>query len=471
VLLHQVENGGFKLRSRASLIAATVLLQAAVFGLGWFAALHVASGRLSARNLDRMVEENARTVEHFNAALSAQVTAPLEYGSTEWEAAQSLVEKHRLRAGASLFLLDMRGRVICHPALRRSPNLRQVDYSEQLITLSPGGDQVPLANLKPAGTLAGDADLLSGPATLALAYNPTARVRVVMQQPESSARAAEAAFARGLMLWGGVAGVLVLGVTVLGSVLLVRRYDTVLMRANEELELEVQRRTRRGLAIRNGVIFGLAKLADYRDTDTGRHLERICRYSELLARELEPRCPEIDTAWIERLRLASSMHDIGKVGVPDAVLLKPGSLTAAERRVMEQHPLIGADTLVAIRTRVGDDDLINMGIQVTLSHHERFDGKGYPYGLCDEQIPLAARIVALADVYDALTSSRVYKGAMDHGEAAAVIRQSRGTHFDPSVVAAFERVEAKFDAIRKDAQSLPRDWMAESIAQARKLAA
>jgi putative two-component system response regulator len=252
------------------------------------------------------------------------------------------------------------------------------------------------------------------------------------------------------MLWGGLAGVGVLLATVAGSILLVRRYDSILIRANEQLEAEAERRTRRGLAIRNGLIFGLAKLADYRDTDTGRHLERISCYCELLAAELMASCHEIDKAWVERLKLASSMHDIGKVGIPDSILLKPGPLTPDERRLMEQHPLIGADTLVAIRQRVGDDDLLNMGIQVTLSHHERFDGKGYPYKLSSEQIPLSARIVALADMYDALTSERVYKKAMSHEQATKIIRENRGSHFDPAIVDAYLRLEQQFDRTRHE---------------------
>jgi HD-GYP domain-containing protein (c-di-GMP phosphodiesterase class II) len=153
------------------------------------------------------------------------------------------------------------------------------------------------------------------------------------------------------------------------------------------------------------------------------------------------------------------MHDIGKVGIPDSILLKPGPLTPEERRLMEQHPLIGADTLVAIRQRVGDDDLLNMGIQVTLSHHERFDGKGYPYRISSDQIPLSARIVALADMYDALTSDRVYKKAMSHAQATTIIRENRGSHFDPAIVDAYMRLERQFDqthlALKPDAGQRP----------------
>ena len=438
----------FRLRNRRSLIGATVLLQALVIGLGWMATVQFASRGLGTRSHERVLDENARAAEHFSAALDVEVNGPTTPGSDAWEAAQALVEGYALPGGAFLMLLDEDGRVLCHPALRHNPNLRRLDYSEQLVTLSGDAGEVALRDLCPGVPVTGKADFLSGPVALAVLHNEAARVKIVVHQPEAGLVAAERRLTQGLQLWCGLAGLLVLGVTVAGSVVLVRRYDTFLIRANRALEREVARRTRQGLEIRNALIFGLAKLADYRDTDTGKHLERICRYCELLSLELMSVFPEIDRAWVERLKLASSMHDIGKVGIPDAVLLKPAAFTPGERRLMELHPLIGADTLIAIRRRVGDDDLLNMGVQVTLSHHERYDGRGYPYGLEGDQIPLSARIVALADMYDAMTSRRVYKEAMPHGTARDIILSNRGTHLDPRVVDAFARIEGAFDAAR-----------------------
>ncbi len=212
------------------------------------------------------------------------------------------------------------------------------------------------------------------------------------------------------------------------------------------------------LETRDVAIFAMAKLAESRDPETGAHLERVRSYSRILAQHLagmEKFRGEVDGEYIRLIYLTSPLHDIGKVGIADAILLKPGAFTPEERRLMELHPLIGADTLVQIRQRVGDDDLLNMGIQITLSHHERWDGKGYPYGLSTEQIPLAARIVALADMYDALTSKRVYKAAMTHEQAREIILKNRGTHFDARIVDAFERIRADFD--RERAAMAPRD--------------
>lgn len=441
----------FRFRSRGSLIAATVLLQALVIGLGWFATMSVTQSDVEEKAQQRLMEEGSRLAEDVSQRLRAEVQGPIIAGAASWEKAQRLIESLRLPGGAMVILLDDRGRLLCHPLARPDPS-RTLDYSETVLKVWPRGDPATLGSLKPMQAITGEADLLTGPTQLAVVHSELLGATIVVHQADAMVRASVAAITRDMQRWGGFGALGVLLLTVVGSTLLVRKYDTMLMRVNRQLELEVDRRMRRGLAIRNGMIFGLAKLADHRDTDTGRHLERICRYSELLATELLGQRGEIDRAWIERLRLASSMHDIGKVGIPDAILLKPGRLTPAEREVMETHTIIGTDTLIAIRNHTGDDDLLNMAIQVTLSHHERWDGTGYPYRLSHDQIPLAARIVALADMYDAVTSRRIYKAAMSHEEACSLILSERGTHFDPAIVDTFERIQHRFDEIRATLQ-------------------
>lgn len=231
-----------------------------------------------------------------------------------------------------------------------------------------------------------------------------------------------------------------------------KRYRDTLEQANEELNKEVSKQVRAGLSKRNALIFGLAKLADYRDTDTGAHLERIGLYARIIADALSTKYPEINAKWIDRIVLASSLHDIGKVGIPDSILLKPGRLTPEEREIMEKHALIGADTLLAIRSKLGPDEFIDMGIEIALQHHEKWDGTGYPFGLKGDDISLAARIVALADFYDAVTSKRVYKEAMSHEETADLIKSLHGTHFAPDVADAFVENQAEFNAIREHNQ-------------------
>lgn len=217
---------------------------------------------------------------------------------------------------------------------------------------------------------------------------------------------------------------------------------------------------------RDALIIRLAKMGSRHDTDAEGHHDRLGAYSMALARELVGWFPEIDESYVERLGIACALHDIGQSGVDHAILLKPTRLTPGERREMQKHPLIGADTLLDIRRQFGDDPLVNMGIQIALSHHERWDGHGYPYGLVADQIAPSARIVALADVYDALTSARVYKSAMGHAEAVELIRSGSGTQFDPAVVEAFERVGEQFESIRRRFTPADAEQSGESSAHA-----
>lgn len=209
----------------------------------------------------------------------------------------------------------------------------------------------------------------------------------------------------------------------------------------------------------NAVIFGLAKLAESRDNDTGEHLDRIRSYVLLLAKDLRSRMPKLQgNDFVHNLALASSLHDVGKVGIPDSILLKPGRLTQAERDVMELHTLIGGECLEAIQLRLGEDNpFMQLAIQIAFYHHERWDGQGYPHGLAGDKIPLAARIVAVADVYDALTSKRPYKKPLSHVESKGIILAGSGSQFDPEVVAAFLRHEDEFEAISRGQSTLSDD--------------
>lgn len=218
---------------------------------------------------------------------------------------------------------------------------------------------------------------------------------------------------------------------------------------NQGLQQQVSQREQELVKTKNAVIFGLAKLAESRDNDTGEHLERIRSYVTILANDLLNRNPHLDEAWVHNLGLASSLHDIGKVGIPDSILLKPGRLTQEEREVMELHTLIGGECLEAIQSRLGNNLFMHTAKQVAYYHHERWDGTGYPHGLTETKIPLVARIVAVADVYDALTSKRPYKQPMDHLESKAIILSGSGSQFDPEVVDAFIRHEEEFQTISR----------------------
>ncbi|MCR4415008.1 MAG: HD domain-containing protein, partial [Thermoguttaceae bacterium] len=201
---------------------------------------------------------------------------------------------------------------------------------------------------------------------------------------------------------------------------------------------------------RDVMIFALAKLAESRDPDIGAHLERMREYCRVLAEELARHRKyqaEVDGEYVQLIYLTSPLHDIGKVGVPDRVLLKPGRLDPEEFELMKAHTVLGGQTLEAAAQAHPEAQFLAMARDIALTHHERFDGRGYPQGLSGEQIPLCGRITALADVYDALTTKRVYKPGFSHQTARSIILEGCGTHFDPDIVDAFLARESDFLAI------------------------
>jgi len=206
------------------------------------------------------------------------------------------------------------------------------------------------------------------------------------------------------------------------------------------------------LETRDVAIFALAKLAESRDSDTGAHLERVQHYCRALSRWLATQDKFksiVDPEYIRLIFQTSPLHDIGKVGIPDAILLKPGRLDPYEFDIMKAHTTIAAKTLDAALIKFPGVAFLKMAKDIAETHHEKYDGAGYPHGLKGEEIPLCGRIIAVADVYDALVSKRVYKDAFSHDSARAIIEEGRGKHFDPDVVDAFLAIGDEFLDIRQ----------------------
>jgi len=221
---------------------------------------------------------------------------------------------------------------------------------------------------------------------------------------------------------------------------------------NKRLESDIRTFRKNASNAREVTILGLAKLSEYRDDDAGAHLERMREFTRILAQELSAHKKYkgyITEKYIEDIYLSSILHDIGKVGIPDAVLLKPGKLTPEEFEIIKAHSQLGGDALSEIESKIEGESFLTLAKEIAYYHHERWNGKGYPKGLAGDDIPLSARIVALADVYDALTSKRVYKSAFTHEEAIKIIVSERGRQFDPDVVDAFMARNKDFSAIRK----------------------
>ncbi len=222
-----------------------------------------------------------------------------------------------------------------------------------------------------------------------------------------------------------------------------RRLHAELERHNVQLQELVAAQVKEISDSQIAVIFALAKLSESRDDDTGKHIDRVRAICKMLAMELAANgeCPAIDDTYVENIFWASPLHDVGKVGIVDAILLKPGKLTADEFDVMMTHTIIGAKTLEAVSRQYRNNAFLNMGVEIARSHHERWDGAGYPDGLAGENIPLSARIMAVADVYDALRSERPYKTAFSHEKTRDIILEETGAQFAPLIVNAFRCAE------------------------------
>ena len=217
------------------------------------------------------------------------------------------------------------------------------------------------------------------------------------------------------------------------------------------LEHEVGKRTAEVIAIQDVTILAMASLAETRDSDTGNHIRRTQHYVKALALKLreQPRLAALlDDRYILMLFKSAPLHDIGKVGIPDRILLKPGKLTPEEFELMKTHTTLGRDAIHAAERQLGMPvEFLKLAKEIAYSHQEKWDGSGYPEGLKGEAIPLSARLMALADVYDALISRRVYKEGMPHEQALAIISAGRGQHFDPDMVDAFLAIHEEFYAI------------------------
>jgi putative two-component system response regulator len=223
------------------------------------------------------------------------------------------------------------------------------------------------------------------------------------------------------------------------NILLAHLTRLAMLSQNSVLEQVVQQRTRELSQSRLDIVQSLGRAAEFRDNETGEHVMRMSHASALLARSIgwdRQRC--------ELMLHASPMHDVGKIGIPDRILLKPGPLTPEERKVMQTHPTVGAAILAG-----GASDLMVMAREIAIAHHEKWDGSGYPHGLAGESIPEAARIVAVSDVFDALTSARPYKAAWSVGDAVTYMRSHAGSHFEPRLIEHFVALVPEIQRIRE----------------------
>ncbi len=226
-----------------------------------------------------------------------------------------------------------------------------------------------------------------------------------------------------------------------------KKYSDELIKYSDQLEEMVKEKTKELLLTRDVTIEALGTLAEYRDPETGGHIKRTMNYVRLLAERLQshPRFREFLTAsMIENLWKSAPLHDVGKVGVPDSILLKPGKLTPEEFEEIKKHTIYGRDALNVSAYKLGPGSFLSIAQEMAYTHHEKWNGSGYPQGLKGTEIPVPGRLMAVADVYDALISQRVYKPAFPHEKAVEIIKEDSGKAFDPDVVSVFLEFEDEF---------------------------
>jgi len=441
-----------RIKSRFFFIALLVASQAACLGFGivW------ATGWLW-RNFenvvyDYVIVDGESVAQGIALKVSDMRLKNVRPGSNDWKRLQKLCEEEAIPYNG--FVCIMRrdnGAMLCHPKLKQDPGLLRLFPGKGLLINNHGS--APISEMVRKSEAAGEQVVtgkveLDGDVHVFTGFSlPRIDAILAVYQSDMAIDLFIASTIKPVMQVGYLLAAFIVGATAFIAVFLTNRYEAALADANGRLEDQVQQRTRSLVRTRDAVVFGLAKLAESRDRDTGEHLERIRSYVTVLATELAKANPEINHRFVADLAVASSLHDIGKVGISDAVLLKPGPLSPSERSAMEMHTTLGSECLAAIQKKLGEDDFLELAQQIAAAHHENWDGSGYPHGIQGKHIPLAARIVALADVYDALTSVRPYKGPVGHVEAREWIVSRYAQQFDPAVVEAFVEREADFQRV------------------------
>jgi len=409
------------------------------------------------------LEDNRLIAKQFGRLIEEMDLNQIPLVSERWERLQNAVEGISLPNNGFVCVVDSRsGKLLCHPEMRQNPGMSEI--ATGLMAISANGDSI-VSQVTPLKDAAGPVAMGEDDTQLVAARRlPRLNANVLVHQRLNDIKATAQERSQAVYGIGVPVSCMIIGFSALGCWLWMTFYDSRLEKKNASLEESLDQSNQSLTRTRNAVIFGLAKLAENRDSDTGQHLDRIREYSTLLSKKLQESHDEVNSAFIADIGLASALHDIGKVGIPDAVLLKPGKLTAEERKIIEAHPVIGCKCLLSIDKHLGDDNFLAMATEICLTHHEKWDGSGYPLGLSGEDVPLSARIVAVADVYDALTSKRPYKDAMPHEEAHQIIMDGAGTHFDPDIVAIFDVLFDEFKTIREKHSDTEDDTLpAESV--------
>ena len=448
------------IKRRQVLVAMLVMSQLGcmAFGLLWASQwLHAAFNQIIHRSVTLQSESLALTIAQRSSEL-ADLQQSTDAQANE-DSLQHFVEQINVPHDGFVSIVRTADGKIVATSLAAPPGVKAgTTIAQETLQADEGERQQLLAALThdqangKQAFVSGMSEFAGRPYAVTALNIPQHQAAIVVALSDASVNQLAAQLVTPMIQVGFVLTGAVVGATAICTIFLVRRFDSTLLEVSSSLEREVDRRTLGLQRSRNAVVFGLAKLAESRDKDAGQHLERLRTYVTILASELAKHNSRIDHHYVANLAIASALHDVGKMGVPDAVILKLGKLTAAERRAMQMHTVLGDECLASVERMLGDNDqFLTFAREVAAAHHEQWDGSGYPYGLQGKDIPLAARIVALADVYDALTSHREYRPAASHAEAREWIVSHYGSQFDPEVVEAFIAREVDFAKISQTA--------------------
>ena len=422
------------------------LAQAACVAVGlWMESQYVKSSVRKAAEEEAWSDIEA-TVDYLQVELGhLSIESSLSDSAALDRVRAKLTAKQAFRGGAMIVDRDWRVVVTGYCPEQASPTQLETGQSITWTGSGEPADEAP-ATLRgiiglPDGSHLAGARPLVGFGGFVVAYRPIAEI-----ERASAALVSTLPALSGItLLW------ICASLTIVMYLVLTRFYEEV-ERKRKQTATETLRRTQNLVRTRDAVVFGLAKLADSRDPETGDHLERISIYSTMLASALKSHPKfraEVTSAFVRLIGISSVLHDIGKVGIEDEILRKAEELTPEERTRMETHSTIGGECLREIEQRLGSSNFLQMAREIALAHHERWDGTGYPDRLSGEAIPLAARIVAIVDVYDALSSKRVYKPALPHDECLPIIRSQAGKHFDPDLVEVWLSLESRYREVAK----------------------
>jgi len=425
------------LRTKVKHSCFLILIQVACVAVGlWMQHQYVVSA------LETQLEE--QTLSRLERSLQALAgrAAGLPPGELP-QRLQDLAAGTALLNGPDVLLTDAEGRVISATEDEASAHSSR-PVAGQVVTFSLTAGADPAA----PGPIRGTLDLPDGKhLAVRQALAGDGRGYLLAHWPRAALRAELDALSGSLPAVGAVALFWTCALLTIAVFVLMGRVHDSAERQRERSTAHVMRQAQNLVRTRDAVIFGLAKLADSRHGETGAHLERISAYATALAnaaRRHPKFASRVTPAFVRLIGISSALHDIGKVGIEDRILLKRGAFTCEERGRMEAHTLVAGECLREIEQRLGSSNFLQMARAIAMSHHERWDGKGYPQGLSGTAIPLAARLTSIADVYDALRTPRVYKPAFPHEECVSIIREEAGRRFDPDLVDVFLTIEGTF---------------------------